>query len=147
MIEQIEQDFKNALKEKNEIVVSALRNLKAEIQNAEITKHDKLTADEVGKVVAKKVKQHKDSIDSFEKGGRPDLVENEKKQMEVLVKYLPKQMDESEVRTMVKQVVAELNPSANDFGRVMKEVMLRTKGQAEGNLVSGLVKEALSAKN
>lgn len=144
ILEQIDSDFKQAMREKSEIVVSALRNLKAEIKNIEIAKQKQLSEDEVVAAVAKKVKQHKDSIESFRAGSREDLIGLEQKQMEVLLKYLPKQLDETEVRNMVKQVAAELNAKPSDFGRVMKEVLTRAKGQTDGSVVSKIVKEELA---
>src|SRR3990167_1864898 len=94
---QIDEDLKNAQKEKNEVKVSSLRNLKAAIKNAEIAKKGELTEADLIKVVAKKVKQHKDSIESFKQGNRTDLVDLEEQQMQVLQAYLPKAMSEEEV--------------------------------------------------
>lgn len=143
LLEQIAEDYKIAFKEKNQLVVEALRNLKSEIKNAEIAAQKELAEDDVLKVVMKKVKQHKDSIDSFAAGGRSDLVEHEKAQMEVLQKYMPQQMDESAVRDLIKATIAGMNATAADFGKVMKEVSAKTKGQADGKLVSQIVKEEL----
>jgi uncharacterized protein len=145
LFEQIDADLKQALRDKNELVVSSLRNLKAEVKNAEIEKHEPLTDEEVLSVLRKKVKQHKDSIDGFRSGNREDLVAHEQGQMEVLQKYLPAQMDESKVRELVKTVITDLSAKQSDFGRVMKEVLARAKGQTEGNVVSKIVKEELSA--
>lgn len=139
----IDQDFKQALLEKNEIAVSAIRNLKADIKNSEIEKKRALLESELQDLVKRKVKQHKDSIESFQAGGREDLVAREQAQMEVLLKYLPKQMDEAAVRSLVRQVFAELNSSTSDFGKVMKEVLKRAAGQTDGSIVSKIVKEEL----
>jgi len=143
ILDQIESDLKAAQKEKNETKTSALRNLKAALKNAEIEKQESLSEEEVMKIVGKKVKQHKDSIESFQSGNRMDLVETEIAQMKVLQKYLPKQMDESAVEKAVLEVISELNASTSDFGKVMKEVMNRLKGQTEGSMVSGFVKKHL----
>ncbi len=142
-IEQIDSDYKSAFKEKNEIVVSSLRNLKSEIKNVEIAKQKTLTEEEVLQVVAKKVKQHKDSIQSFTAGNRTDLAEHEQKQMAVLQKYLPAQIDETELRNIVKAVITETSATAKDFGKAMKEVMTRVKGRSDGGAVSKLLKEEL----
>lgn len=144
--DQINNDFKDAMRAKDELVVGALRILKSEIKNAEIEKKSELTEEEVMKVIAKKVKQHKDSIESFTSGGRQDLVDHEVKQMAVLAKYLPQQMGEDEVRALVKAVIADTNATATDFGKVMKEVLVRAKGQTDGSVVSKFVKEELAAK-
>lgn len=141
--QQIDDDLKAAQKEKNETAVSALRNLKASIQNAQIEKGSELSDDDVAKVIAKKVKQHKDSIESFIAGARTDLVAIEQAQMKVLEKYLPKQMEEAEVAKIVSETIAKLNATAADFGKVMKEVVVAVKGQADGSVISKLVKEQL----
>ena len=159
LIEQIDQDLKAALKEKNEVVLSALRNLKAAVKNAEIAaqtlsgrasptdggreSQKALTDDLVLSVMAKKVKQHKDSIASFISGARNDLVAHEQAQMAVLQKYLPAEISEEEVTAAVKQVITDLDAKVSDFGKVMKEVMTKLKGRADGNLISKIVKENL----
>ncbi len=139
---QIDQDLKNALKEKHELVLSSLRNLKAAVTNAELAKKSALTDDEVLSVIAKKVKQHKDSIESFTAGARTDLADHEKAQMEVLQKYLPAALSESEVEKIVKQTISELNATAKDFGLVMKAVVGKIK-TADGSVISKFVKENL----
>lgn len=146
-IDQLEADLKIALKEKNELALSALRNLKAEAEKAAITKGDKLSEEEVIKVLAKKVKQHKDSIEQFRKGDRNDLVELEEKQMELLQTYLPKELSEAEVTELVKTVIAEFGAGSSDFGKVMKEVLTRSMGRTEGNTVSKIVKRELNSSD
>lgn len=143
ILEKINSDFKDAMRAKDEIKVGALRILKSEIKNAEIDKRSELTEEEILKVIAKKVKQHKDSIESFQAGGRADLVEHEQKQMAVLAEYLPKQMSEDEVRAIVKAVISETGAKQSDFGKVMKEVLARAKGQTDGSVVSKIAKEEL----
>ncbi len=146
ILDQINEDFKTAMRSKDEVSLSALRSIKSEIKNAEIEKGSALDEAEALKVIAKKVKQHKDSIDSFKSGGRQDLVEHEEKQMAVLVKYLPQQMGEDQVRELVRAVVSETNATTADFGKVMKEVLARAKGQTDGSVVSKIAKEELSGK-
>ncbi len=143
IIEKIDSDYKEAFKAKNELVVSSLRNLKAEVKNVEIAKQKPLTDEEVLQVVAKKVKQHKDSIESFTAGSRADLAEHEQQQMAVLQKYLPAQMDEAELLKIVQATIAETGAKASDFGKTMKEVMNRVKGRADGSMVSKLLKQEL----
>ncbi|OGE82746.1 MAG: hypothetical protein A3B10_01825 [Candidatus Doudnabacteria bacterium RIFCSPLOWO2_01_FULL_44_21] len=140
---QIDEDLKNAQKEKNEVKVSSLRNLKAAIKNAEIAKKGELTEADLIKVVAKKVKQHKDSIESFKQGNRTDLVDLEEQQMQVLQAYLPKAMSEEEVALIVASTISKLAATPADFGKVMKEVINQTGGGVDGSVVSRLVKEQL----
>ncbi|MEO8065431.1 MAG: GatB/YqeY domain-containing protein [Candidatus Doudnabacteria bacterium] len=141
--QQIDEDLKTAQKEKNEVAVSSLRNLKAALKNAEIEKGKPLADEDILAVSAKKVKQHKDSIESFTAGARADLAQHEQAQMKVLQKYLPKQMDETELSSIVKNVVMGMNATPADFGKVMKEVMAKVKGQADGGMISKIVKENL----
>jgi uncharacterized protein YqeY len=141
--EQIVADLTAAMKEKNEIALSALRNLKSAMKNAEIEKKSALTDDDVRKVIAKKVKQHKDSIESFKLGSRQDLADLEMSQMAVLQKYLPREMTEAELRQTVKDIISLMNANLADFGKVMKEVVTKIEGRADGNIVSKIVKEEL----
>jgi uncharacterized protein YqeY len=143
LIEEIDKDYITAYKAREEVAKASLGNAKSAIKSALIDKREPLTDDEVRAILAKKVKQHKDSISEFEKGGRADLVANETAQMKILEKYLPAQMDESQVREMVKAVIAETNATAKDFGKVMKEVLAKAAGQTDGSVVSKIVKEEL----
>ena len=141
--EQLDQDLKAALKEKNETTVSSLRNIKAAFKNAEIEKKAPLDDTDAIKVLSKKVKQHRDSIESFTAGSRADLVAKEVAQMKVLEKYLPKAMAEAEVRELVAKVISDLSATAADFGKVMKEASGRAAGKADGSAISKVVKELL----
>jgi len=142
--EQIDQDIKTALKEKNETAIDALRNLKAAIQNAGLEKKSELTEEEVLKTISKKVKQHKDSIESFNAGNRKDLADKEIAQMAYLEKYLPKQLSEDEVRKLVKDAIVKFSATSVDFGKVMKEVVAQAAGRTDGTVISKIVKEELS---
>lgn len=143
LTDQINQDLKSAMKDKNEVALSSLRNLLAAVKNAQIEKMADLTEADVQKVIIKKVKQHKDSMESFQGGNRPDLVATEAAQMAVLEKYLPKQMDEAEVVKIVSATIQELSATSADFGKVMKAVMAKTAGSADGSTVTKIVKEQL----
>ena len=143
LIEQIENDFKTAFKAKDEIAKSSLSNLKAALKTFEIEVQHALSDNEVITVIGKKVKQHKDSIEGFLKGQRQDLADFEKKQMAVLQKYLPAAMSEEELKKIVSAVIAELQATTKDFGKVMKMVVERVKGTADGSAISKIVKENL----
>jgi uncharacterized protein len=146
ILDQINDDFKSAMRAKDELTLGAIRILKSEIKNAEIDKKSELTEEEALKVIAKKVKQHKDSIESFKSGGRNDLVEHEEKQMAVLMRYVPQQMPEEQVRELVRAVIAETNATQKEFGKIMKEALARAKGQTDGTVVSKIAKEELAGK-
>jgi hypothetical protein len=143
--EQIEKDLVGARKERNEAVVSTLGMLRAAIVNAEIAGMRKEFSDEdVIKVVNSEVKKHKDSIIEYEKGGRADLAEKEKKEMEILAKYLPAELPAEEIRKIVEEKIKELGAAGpGDFGKVMGAVMKAAGGRAGGDAVSKVVKELL----
>ncbi len=143
--EKIEEDLKNAQKEKNELAVSVLRMLRAAILNAEIASMRKeFSDDDVIKVINSEVKKHKDSIAEYERGGRADLADKEKKEMEILTKYLPAELSEEELRKIVEEKIRELGASGpGDFGKVMGAVMKAVGGRAGGDRVSGMVREVL----
>ncbi len=146
--EQIEQDFVAARKEKNELVVSTLGMLKSAVTNAEIAGMRKgFTDDDVLKIIASEVKKHKDSIAEYEKGGRVDLASKEKQELEILVKYLPAQMGEEEIKKIAEEKIKELGVSGpGDFGKVMGAVMKAAAGRASGDAVGKIVKELLQTE-
>jgi uncharacterized protein YqeY len=117
----------------------------AAIKNTEITKKvAKLEDSDVIQVAQKMIKEHRESIAQFEKGGRADLVEKEKAELEILQKYVPAQMSEEETLSTVKAVIQELGAvSKADTGKVMKAVMEKVKGKADGKLISQLVMSLL----
>lgn len=146
--EQIEKDFTEARKSRNEAVVLVLSMLRSAILNAEIAGGRKEFSDEdVMKVINAEVKKHKDSIADYEKGGRADLVSKEKSEMEILVKYLPAETSEEELKKIAEEKVKELGASGpGDFGKVMGAVMKAAAGRASGDAVSKIVRELLEKK-
>lgn len=142
--QQIEQQMKEALKTGNASLLSTLRFLMASIKNLEIEKRAEASDEDVISVVQKQIKQHRESIEAFQKAGRKDLEDKEKFELEVLLKYLPAQMSEEELRVVVKEAIDQL-PEAerNNFGKVMGAVMGRVKGKADGNIVGKVVKESI----
>jgi hypothetical protein len=144
IIEKIKEDLTVALKEKKEINISVLRMVVSAILNKEIEKRGtseegKMTDEEVQAVVFSEIKKRRDSVESFEKGGRNDLVEKEKEEIDILMSYMPEEMTEEEIRKIVKEIVK----NHKDIGSVMKEVVPKTKGKADGSLVARIVKEEL----
>ena len=142
---QMEEDLRNSLKNRNGVVTSTLRLLISEIKNARIAKGKDLTEEEITSVVQKSAKQHKESIEAFEKANRDELVDREKAELEVLKKYLPEQITSQEVERIVDEVISQTGAATIvDIGKVMAGVMGKLKGQADGNLVSEIVKTKLS---
>ena len=147
LLQKIENDLKKALKEKNQIKFSLLRMLISDIHNEEIAKKKKgeLTDEEVQEVIQRSVKRHRDSIEAFLKGGREDLVKKEKEEMEILIRYLPKQLTKEEIEKIVKEAIKKVKAvSMADLGKVMGIVMSQVKGKAEGKMVNEIVKKQLS---
>ena len=144
MYDKLMADMKSAMKAKDMMAVNAIRGIIAKAKDLTVNAGKEMTDDAVLGVIAKGVKQRDESIAQFTTAGRADLAEGEKAEREVLAKYLPAQLSEEEVAAVVKAVVADLGAtSKKDMGRVMKDVMARVKGQADGKLVSKLVGAAL----
>lgn len=145
IIEKIREDLKIALKAKKEPDISVLRMVISAVLNKEIEKRgtsekSELTDEEVQAVIFSEIKKRRDSVESFEKGGRDDLVAKEKAEIDILMSYMPKEMTEEEIREIVKEIVKD----HKDIGSVMREVVPKTKGRASGSLVARIVKEELN---
>ena len=144
LYDKLMADMKDAMKAHNMQTVNAVRGVIAKVKDLTVNAGKEITDDVVLAVVAKGVKQREESIAQFAAAGRAELAESEKKELELLKKYLPAQLGEDEVAAVVKAVIAETGAtSKKDMGRVMKETMARLKGQADGKLVSRLVGAAL----
>ena len=143
LLEKIQADLSRAMKEKDVNRLKALRMLFAAIKNEEIKKRpESLEESDIQRIVKSEVKKLKDAVEQFRSGQREDLVKEYEEDMGVLVQYMPEEMSEEEVRRSVKEKVA-ISDDKN-FGLIMKEVMTELKGQADGGLVSRIVKEELS---
>jgi uncharacterized protein YqeY len=143
--EIIDADIKNALKSGAKDKLSTLRMLSAALKNKQIDKRRPLTEEEVSDSVRSLIKQRKDSIEQFGQGGRQDLVDKETAEVKVLEVYLPQQMSREEIAVMVRDAVAQTGAQgAKDMGKVMKALIPRMGGRADGKLVSELVKHALA---
>ena len=143
---RIKQDIVVSMKEKNgEIVV--LRSLDSAIQLSIInSKTSVITDDVVITVLEKSIKQRNESIDAFTKGNRDDLVQKEKSEVEILKRYLPKQLTEDEIATIIDDVIIETKASSiKDMGNVMKVVMTKTKGRFDSKKISSIIKQKLSS--
>jgi uncharacterized protein YqeY len=145
IVDKINSDLVAAMKGKEHDRVTELRSLKSAIKYRQIDKGSELTDDDVIQVLSSVAKQHRDSIEQYGKGGRDDLVENEKAELEIIVQYLPEQLGPDEVGKLVDEVIDELGVSSpSDFGAVMKTVMPKVKGLADGKLVKEIVTKRLS---
>ena len=142
--EKIDTDTKEALKSGAKDKLSTLRMLNAALKNKQIDKRRPLTEEEVFETVSSLIKQRKDSIEQFAKGGRQDLVDKDTAEVAVLEVYLPQQMSREELEVMVRDAVAQSGAQgARDMGKVMKALIPMVGGRADGKLISELVKNAL----
>ena len=142
--QQVDTDLKAALKARDQAKTSCLRLIKAAFNHrAKELKRD-LEQEEEIKILGTLAKQRRDSIEQFTKGGRQDLADKEKAELALIELYLPAQLDEAGLNAVLDEVFAEIQPqSAKDMGQVMKAAMARLQGQADGKLVSQLVRQRL----
>jgi hypothetical protein len=160
---KIQKDLREAVKKKEELPSLVLRSLLATILNKEkekryalskgepelaeeeLGKESELTDEEVMGVISSEVKKRKEAVLEFEKGERLDLAGKEKKEMEILEKYLPEQLSEEEIKKLAEEIIKKVGAKEpKDMGKVMQELMPKIKGRAEGATVSKIVREQLS---
>jgi uncharacterized protein YqeY len=145
VFERINSDLVSAMKARDKDRTVALRGLKSAIKYREIDKGSDLTDDDVIAVVSSTVKKHKDSIEQYDKAGRDDLVQEEQAQLEVALAYLPKQLEAEEIEKEVDEIIADVGASGpSDIGKVMKGIMPKLRGRADGKLVKEIVSRRLS---
>ena len=140
--------MKAAMKSREKVKLSVIRMLLADLKNARIAAGEDLTEEQEEKVVAAYAKKRKESMETYEKAGRSDIVEKEQVEYDITVSYLPPQMDEEELKSLVMAKVEETGAeSMKDFGRVMKAVMVDVGSRADGSAVSAMVKRVMSEKD
>lgn len=145
LLERLNNDMKQAMKNKEKDKLSVIRMVKSALQNEAIKLGKTLTEDEELTVLSRELKQRKDSLQEFEKAGRTDLVDKVKEEITVLELYMPKQLSEEELVQTVKETIAEVGASSKaDMGKVMGAIMPKVKGKADGSLVNKLVQQHLS---
>lgn len=142
---KLNQDLKEALKAKDEVKLRTVRMLLAAIKNFEVEKMGPATDEEIFQIMSKEIKKRQEAIEMYEKGGRPDLAQAEKQEIEVIQSYMPNQLSEEEIRELARKVISEMNlKSPKDVGTAMKLIMPQVKGRADGKLVNKIVSELLS---
>ena len=145
--EQLMADMKVAMKAKEEgkLALNTIRMARAHIRQAEIDNgHADFNDDQVLAVLRKEVKQRKETLSESESSGREDLVEQTKAEIDVLEKYLPAEMTPEAVEAAVKEIVDAMDPGQKNMGSVMKAVMAKLKGQADGKLINQIVRKLLA---
>lgn len=149
MIDKINNDLKQALKDKDDVRLSVLRQLKTALNNEAIAmkKKDKgLNEEEALKVTKREANKRKDTIAAFIAGNRAELADNEKKELEIIEEFLPEQMSKEAIAKIVDEVISQVNPSGpQDFGKVMGQVMAQLGVTADGNVVKKIIQEKLSS--
>jgi hypothetical protein len=143
---KILDDYKNSMKSGDKLKVSVLSLLRSDFNYLRINKQiEKLEDTDIIGVIRKHVSQHKDSIEQFEKGARLELIDKEKKELEILVGYLPKELAEEDVKKLIEEAIVAIGAvGIKDMSKVMKEVIAKASGAADGKIVSQLVKDRLS---
>ncbi|MFD6439204.1 GatB/YqeY domain-containing protein [Peribacillus sp. NPDC060186] len=145
LLERLNNDMKQAMKNKEKDKLSVIRMLKASIQNEALKLRQDLTDNEELTVLSRELKQRKDSLQEFENAGRSDLVDKVRTELVYVEAYMPEQLSEEEISKIVKQTIEEVNATSKaDMGRVMGALMPKVKGKADGSLVNKLVQQHLS---
>ena len=146
LLKRLDEDLKGAIKRSDPVSLSALRMAKAAIKNLQIEKGRELSDEEIVGVLSTMAKQRRESIEQFSKGGREDLAEKERKELSVLQSYMPAQLPPEEIEKLIVEAIKESSArSEADMGKVMKLLMPKIKGVADGKWVNTRVKELLSA--
>lgn len=145
LLERLNNDMKQAMKNKEKDKLSVIRMLKASIQNEALKQRQDLTDDEELTVLSRELKQRKDSLQEFENAGRSDLVDKVRTELVYVEAYMPEQLSEEKISEIVKQTIEEVSATSKaDMGRVMGALMPKVKGKADGSLVNKLVQQHLS---
>lgn len=145
MKEKILEDLKSAMKSQDKEKLSVIRMVKGAISLEEINKKIELSDDDIIAIIAKQIKTRKESIVDFEKGNRQDLVEQTKREIEILNQYMPQQFSEEEISNILDEIFDQVQPKGiSDMGKVMKEASSRFKGRADMSSVSQIIKDRLN---
>lgn len=145
LAEKINNDLKEAMKNKDSFKLGVIRMIKGAMQLAKPNPREELTDDDVIQVISKQIKMRKDAIEQFEAAGREDLVLQNKKEIEILNSYMPEEMSLEELNKTIDKVFEEVKPtSSKDMGLIMKSLSPLVKGKADMSLVNKIVKEKLN---
>lgn len=145
--DRLSEDMKQAMRDREagKLKLSVIRMVRAAIKNVEIDQKKELSEEEVLDVLAKEAKMRRDSLEEFKKANRLDLVESLEQEIEILLTYLPQQLNESEVRALVSEAISAVNAAgAKDMGKVMAALMPKVKGRADGKMVNSIVRDMLN---
>ncbi|MDX5475345.1 MAG: GatB/YqeY domain-containing protein [Bacillaceae bacterium] len=145
LLERLNTDMKQAMKEKDKEKLSVIRMIKSSLQNEAIKTKTDLSEDEELTVLSRELKQRKDSLHEFKNAGRDDLANKLQAEIAIVEQYMPAQLSEEEISEIVKQTISEVGASSKaEMGKVMGALMPKVKGKADGSLVNKLVQQHLS---
>ena len=146
MLPLLQEELKSAMRAKDRPTITGLRNFIGKLKTLRIDKGEELTKQECVKILHSSVKQLKESIRQFEKGGRDDLAEVEKFELELIKKYLPEQLSDKHVRDLVRKTIETTGiESVQNMGLIMGPVMKKLAGAADGKMVQKIVREELNS--
>ncbi|MDD2203173.1 MAG: GatB/YqeY domain-containing protein [Bacilli bacterium] len=145
MLEKLTQDMIDAMKAKDKEKLSVIRMVKGVVQLEEINKKQKLEDDDIIAIISKQIKMRKESIEEFKKGNRDDLVVQTESEVEILNKYMPTQLTEEKLETIIDEIIVKVEAKeVSDVGKIMKELVPLIKGKADMGKVNLLIKQKLS---
>ena len=143
--ERLVEEMKQAMKSNDKLRLSTIRMIRSGVKNKEIELRKKLEDEEIERVIQVMVRKGEESVEQFQTGGRTDLVEKETREIEILKSFLPQPLGQEEILKIIDQSIQETQASSpKDIGKVMKSVMPKIGGKADGKLINQLVKERLS---
>jgi uncharacterized protein YqeY len=143
--DKLMEDLKSAMKNKDTIRKNTVTMVRAAVKQREVDERIELTDEDILEIIAKQLKEKKMAIEEFKKGSRQDLVDTTESEIEILLEYLPEQLNEEEVEKIVKETIEEIGAtSIKDIGLVMKSTMPKVKGRADGNMVNRAVRKLLN---
>ncbi|CCQ97387.1 conserved hypothetical protein [[Clostridium] ultunense Esp] len=142
--EKLMEDLKASMKNKDTVRKNTITMVRAAIKQTEVDHRVELEDEQIIEIISKQLKEKKNAIEDFKKGDRQDLVDLTEKEMDILLEYLPRQLTEEEIKKIVATTIDEVDAkSMKDIGMVMKSVMPKVKGRADGNTVNKIVREIL----
>ncbi|WP_405115990.1 GatB/YqeY domain-containing protein [Paenibacillus sp. FSL K6-1217] len=142
--ERLNEDMKQAMKSKDKFTLSTIRMVRSTIKYLEIDLKRTLDDNEVLDILSREIKQRKDALQEFESAGRDELAASTKAEIEIIIKYLPQQLTEEEIKVIVQQTIQETGASSkSEMGKVMSALMPKVKGRADGKLVNQAVQQFL----
>ena len=143
--EKLMEDLKLSMKDKDTVRKNTVHSVRAAIKQVEVDNRVELSDDDIIGVIAKEAKKRKDVLPEYEKSGRTDLIDELKREIEILMGYLPSQLSKEELGEIVKNAIAEVGASSmKDMGKIMANVMPKIKGRADGGMVNAIAKELLN---